>query len=199
SLLQTRGSVWSGSMTLRWLTHDPNNLPGLATISFSVDHGHSWQPLVVAIPDTGSYVLDTSTLPNGDQIWLRVMVTGGRFTGMDIMDEPITVANPLNPFIRLNPVDTTNNGLTLSWTAVSLNHHPVKVTLLGSLDGGQTWNELANDLPAKGSLNVQQKVQPQDTPIIFRAAASDDRGTAFATSEQVDFTTSQVSQPLFEP
>ena len=199
SLLQPQEREWSGSKTLRWITRNQNNLPGLATILYSTDHGHTWQPIVVAIPDTGSYVLDTNMLPNGDQVWLKVMVTDGRYTGLDTFDAPIRIVNYRNPFIVLNTTLDNQGTFIISWKVYSVERQAVQVSMMRSLDGGLSWTVETSSLPLSGSLSLDATSLPGESSIIIRILATDRQAYAFATFEPVHFASPSTFQPVFEP
>ena len=86
------GEILSGVKTLNWIGSDADG-PNLAyQVQFSADNGALWRPLTILSVNT-TFDLDTSRLPSGSNLKLRVLVTDGFNTGY--MSRTVTVSNPL--------------------------------------------------------------------------------------------------------
>ncbi|MCE5258134.1 MAG: hypothetical protein LLG44_03625 [Chloroflexi bacterium] len=184
SLLMPYDSVWSGTKTLRWITAHNDKDTTLASLSYSTDDGRSWQPIAVALPDSGSYVLNTNMLPNAARVWLRVLVTDGEYTNQDVIDTPIRIANYANPVIHLTiPSQDINDteDLILSWQAVSALARPLEVTLDYSTNDGASWTELAGGLSASGTYPLNSQLTSSSSQVLVRATASTKWGKGIDT------------------
>jgi hypothetical protein len=86
------GEALSGSKTLNWIGSDADG-PNLAyQVQFSADNGVQWRPLTVLTGNT-AFDLDTTRLPSGSGLKLRLMVTDGFNTGY--ATRTVTISNPL--------------------------------------------------------------------------------------------------------
>ncbi|MBI4903539.1 MAG: choice-of-anchor D domain-containing protein [Acidobacteria bacterium] len=94
-----KGDVWQGKQTLVWSGSDPSGKEITYTLLYSSDGGVNWLPL--GIPTTqGSYLLDTTRIKGGTDVYFRVAASSGLATS-------ITDVGPVE--IRQNPrleVDT---------------------------------------------------------------------------------------------
>lgn len=185
SLLYPRArEEWSGTRLVRWRTLDLDGRSTQVSLAFSTDNGSSWQPIAIAIPDVGSYVLDTNILPNCTQVWLRATVTDGFFVNQDLADGPIAILNPRNPVIRLLTPTGGQIGQVIqpiSWVATTASARSIDVELAYSINNGVTWLPIAEHLPASGSYLWNTGSIPPGSSILLKALASDGQGTAVDT------------------
>ncbi len=101
----TDGSTLNGLQTLNWLSNDADG-PGLAyQFQFSSDGAATWTPLAPLGLYT-SYDLDTTLLPSGDDMQLRIMVTDGFDTAYDTVT--VNIYNPLT-VLGVIPADAAVN------------------------------------------------------------------------------------------
>lgn len=96
------GDTLSGVETLTWTGSDADG-PGLAYQSqFSNDAGASWTPLMPLGPGT-SFDLDTTLLPSGSDVQLRIMATDGFNTSY--VTRTVNIVNSLT-VLGVLPADT---------------------------------------------------------------------------------------------
>ncbi len=177
SIIEPReGTIWSGTRTIRWRTTDPDGDPLSVSLSYSYDRGRSWRPLGYMSVDTGSYVWDTSTAPNADEVWLRVMASDGRFFAWATASGPIAIRNGHVPAIRLlSPTggEHWTGSRDIRWETTYESSRPLQVSLFLSLDLGQSWQLLADRLPPSGSYRWDTSTVPGGSQVLFRALVTD--------------------------
>jgi len=172
------GERWSGSKEIAWRIH---NLPGgawHASLYYSTDRGNSWQMLAENLPSEDGYIWDTITAPNCDEMWLKVEVMKGSFVIADVSDSPIAIANLDAPTVTLSTPDSPVwTGIQrLAWQArISGSSDGIAgVAIHVSLDGGQTWETLLDDLPPEGQTDWDTSDIPEDSIVLLRAVATSD-------------------------
>lgn len=169
------GEVWSGTREVSWHVRDVDGDPITATLLYSLDMGRSWQVLAQGIRGR-SYLWDTTTIPNCDRAWLRVMASDGQFWATDTSDGPFAVCNAHAPLIRLLVPERgrrLRGEQRITWIAAQLTGRPIKVTLEVSLDAGRSWSSLATGLPAQGSYLWDTSGLPENSWVSLRVIASD--------------------------
>jgi hypothetical protein len=177
SIIEPReGTVWSGTRTIRWRATDPDGDPLSVSLSYSYDRGRNWRPLGYLSTDTSSYVWDTSTAPNADEVWVRVMVSDGRFFAWATASGPIAIRNGHVPAIRLlSPTggEHWTGSRDIRWETTYENLRPLQVSLLMSSDLGQSWQLLAERLPPSGSYRWDTSTAPGGSQVLFRVLVTD--------------------------
>ena len=97
-LMEPRGGTeLSGRRKIRWVTAQETQLTQ-ASIRISTDAGNRWQTLASDLPPTGVYLWDTSAVPNGTPVWLRVIANEYTQEAIDTSPEPVIVLHE-----RLSP------------------------------------------------------------------------------------------------
>ncbi len=177
SIIEPReGAIWSGTRTIRWRTTDPDGDPLSISLSYSFDRGRSWRPLGYLSMDTGSYVWDTSTAPNADEVWVRVMASDGRFFAWATASGPIAIRNGHVPAIRLlSPAggEHWTGSQDIRWETTYESSRQLQASLILSLDLGQSWQLLADRLPPSGSYRWDTSTVPGGSQVLFRALVTD--------------------------
>ena len=82
----TTSTTWSGIRNVAWTADDDDADELTFAVHYSHDGGQTWTPVVADLTDT-SYRLDTTSLPGGDQIVIRVWVSDGFHTAS--ADSPV--------------------------------------------------------------------------------------------------------------
>ncbi|MHB1355448.1 MAG: hypothetical protein ACYCZF_05685 [Anaerolineae bacterium] len=198
------GEVWSGTRLIKWQTRDPDKELAQISLAFSTDNGSSWQPIAIAIPDTGSYVLDTNILPNCTRVWLRATVSDGFLINQDLADGPIAIFNPRNPVIKLlTPTGGQISPIVqpISWLATNTSERHIDVELTYSINNGVTWLPIAKHLPANGSYFWNTAAVPPGSSLLIQAVALDGQGSAVDTLTSPLFVREAPASPLpfFKP
>jgi hypothetical protein len=177
SIIEPReGAVWSGTRTIRWRTTDADGDPLSISLSYSFDRGRSWRPLGHLPVDTGSYVWDTSTVPNADEVWIRVMASDGRFFAWATLSGPIAIHNRHAPAVRLLGPRGGEHWVgsnDIRWETAYESSRQPQVSLLMSLDLGQSWQLLADRLPPSGRYRWDASTVPDGSRVLFRVLVTD--------------------------
>ncbi|MHB1294202.1 MAG: fibronectin type III domain-containing protein [Anaerolineae bacterium] len=183
------GQVWSGTQEVRWsASGDPESTLGV-DLSYSLDGGASWGSIARGVPNTGSYIWDTTVLPNCSAVWLRASVSDGRATVTDVSDGSFAVRNVLAPVVvLLSPQggERWAGRQTIAWYATTGSLRPVQVTLEISADGGLTWRLLASGLSPSGTYLAATDTYAVGSGLLIRATATD------GSRSGVDVTTKPV-------
>jgi hypothetical protein len=174
------GETWFGPREILWQTSG-GTAPLMVSLSYSADGGVSWRTMARALPDTGRYVWDTTTVPNAEQVWVRAIVTDGQLRAQAISAGPVTVRNPYAPIVRLlSPGDGAHwmGRQPITWRATQRTGRTTQVNIDISLDMGLSWQNLARDLPAEGVYMWDTTSVPHGSRVLVRVTASDglDRG-----------------------
>ena len=202
------GEIWSGTREITWRVLDADGDLITTTLFYSLDMGNTWHALAQSIPNTGqvllrrtvnekqnlstgSYVWDTTTIPNCDRVWLRATASDGQFWSADLCDGPFVIRNPHAPLVKLlapRGREQLDKSCPLAgkqrivWATAQQTSRPIKVELQISLDAGQTWGLLAASLPPQGSYLWDTSTLSEDSRVIIRVTASDGLQSA------IDFT-----------
>lgn len=189
SLVQPRGGqVWSGTQEVRWHAEDADGDQLSINLAYSLDAGATWHLFAYGVANTGSYIWDTTTIPNCETVWLRISASDGQFTRRHQSQEPFKVLNLSAPVIQLlSPLGGEEwfGQQNIVWRAASEGNRPLKVMVELSMDEGRNWQALATDLPAQGSLAWDTSTVPEGR-CLLRAIASDGMRRAIA----------QVAEPV---
>jgi len=185
SLISPRGGeVWEGTREVSWRALDPDGDALRIDLSYSLDVGTTWHTIARSIPDAGSYVWDTTSMPNCDLVWLRATVSDGQQATEDLSDGYFSVRNPHAPVAALlapTGGEWWAGTQDIVWHVAHDPDRPVRVTLQVSLDQGRTWRTLARDRPARGSYAWDTAGVPDNTPVLVRLRATDGLQSALAT------------------
>ena len=128
SLLSPRGGeTWWGTREVRWRATDPDGDPLTVSVSYSVDRGATWTPMAFPSSNTGSYIWDTTSVPNADEVWLRATASDGQSTVEDISDGSLAIYNHRAPIVALlSPVggEQWAGARRISWLATRAGNRP---------------------------------------------------------------------------
>ncbi|MFH1085199.1 MAG: hypothetical protein V1772_05510, partial [Chloroflexota bacterium] len=186
-LVAPRGrDVWSGLQQLAWQVQtDPGaRRPAAQDVAYSLDRGRSWLPVARGLTNQSHFVWDTSTVPNSEEVWLRLGVGEGLFRREALSADALAVRNLFAPMVRLlvPPGSLRWQGQQpIAWRAVHALGADVTVQLDLSLDGGRSWRALAADLPAEGSYVWDTTTVPEGSRALVRARAVNGRGSGVDT------------------
>jgi hypothetical protein len=73
------GEVWDGIETVVWTASDADGDDLTFAVFYSSDDGASWTPVALDLTES-SYALDTTALPGGDAVRIRVLASDGFLT-----------------------------------------------------------------------------------------------------------------------
>jgi hypothetical protein len=154
---------------------------------YSVDMGNTWHALAQGVLNTGSYVWDTTTIPNCDHVWLKATASDGQFWSTDSCDGPFAVRNPHAPLVELlapRGGERLTGAQRIVWATAQQGSRPIRVKLEASFDAGQTWKPLAANLPSQGSYLWDTKALSEYSQAILRVTASDGLQSAIDFSDE---------------
>jgi len=120
------GEVLAGFIAIQWLASDDNttNLNGTILIQYSPDNGSNWNQIATQLNNTGTYLWNTTTIPDGDNYLIRISATDqANNTGSDTSNSTFSINNnqnfpPSNPQI-IGPF-AGGNGISFNFTATSI-------------------------------------------------------------------------------
>lgn len=170
------GEIWSGVREIKWRASDADGDDMSINLAYSTDKGANWRALAYGIENTGSYVWDTTTIPDCEHVWLRISASDGRFISQAQTAGALAVRNGHTPTIALL---WPQSGAQLAgeqrvtWVANHYGGRSVRVSLELSTDLGQTWQVLAQDLPAQGSYLWDTTSLPERSQALIRVIATD--------------------------
>ena len=170
------GEVWSGTREVTWRASDADGDLLSVQLAYSIDRGHTWLFLSRSLPNTGNYVWDTTTVPNSEEVWLRLTASDRQFTTQAHSATPFAVCNSHPPRVSLlvpRERQRWSGKQLISWCATQASGRIVRVALDISLDMGNTWQVLASDLPPKGSYLWDTTAVRENARVLVRARALD--------------------------
>ena len=184
SIVRPRGGeVWSGPQEIRWGAWDADGDPLTVRLAYSIDRGHTWHVLAHSLADAGSYIWDTTAVPNAEEMWLRASVSDGQFASRAAGAGPFVVRNRHIPVVRLL---TPKGGerwagkQEISWCTAQ-GPGTIQVSLEMSLDGGKMWQIIASGLPSQGSYLWDTATVPGESLLWIRAVAARHGQSAYHT------------------
>ncbi len=172
--LQARGASLGalGSRALLWSAADAEGSPLTVRIVYGLSPEGPWQ--VLAEGDGASCIdgFSGAALPN-TEIWLKLLATDGVLEASSAVVGPLSVANAGAPRVRLlSPAggEVWSGQQSVAWASMGGVGAPT-VTLAYSLDGGDTWSQLASGLPAVGRRIWDAATVRPGSAVLFRAEA----------------------------
>jgi hypothetical protein len=123
------GEIWNGTREITWNVPDVDGLSYRVNLSYSIDGGTSWNPIVDDLRNEDRYTWDTTVLPDGTEyrIWLEILYSNDVYT-TDISDNDFILYNPDRPVLA---IDNPRNGQTIKgdtevqWTTTDLDQSDV--------------------------------------------------------------------------
>ena len=170
------GDVWSGTQVIRWRAWDADGDSLSISLAYSLDDRMTWRSLAYFPTNTGSYIWDTTTMPNCEVVWLRISVSDGQFVARASSAGSFALRNPHTPMVSLlspRGGEQWTGKRLITWFAVQGMGRPVRVGLDISLDLGRTWRRLAQGLPSEGRYLWDTATVPEDSRVLIRASAFD--------------------------
>jgi parallel beta-helix repeat protein len=122
----TGGEVVDGIITIQWSATDDytTNLDGTILLEYSNDNGNNWFLLTSNYDNTGTFVWNTTTVPNGNRYLISVTATD-EFSnvGSDTSDTTFTISNYWNippGSIQISGPSIGANGMYYNFTALAV-------------------------------------------------------------------------------
>jgi hypothetical protein len=169
--------AWAGPRRVTWVSRDPDGDELRVNLSYSLNGGRTWYVIARGLADVGSYLLDTSLLPNTDTVHLRITAFDGVFRASAIGRTAIVVRDPGRPRVALSapPPGGMCSGLEdIEWVGRNpVDSDRAEVRLELSDDGGATWQELATGLPLSGSVTWDTRSVPNGQSVLLRVVVSE--------------------------
>ncbi len=179
--LPTEDVPWSGPRRVTWASHDPDGDDLTLNLAYSVNDGQSWYVIARGLEDTGSYLLDTSVLPNAERIHLRLTASDGLYRTSAVSGSSVAVRDPGRPWITLLAPRAFQDcaGLQeIRWHGIDpAARETVSVRIELSDDRGTTWQELRDGLDLAGSLLWDTSGLAHGAATWLRATMVDGDGT----------------------
>ncbi|MHC5037404.1 MAG: SBBP repeat-containing protein [Planctomycetota bacterium] len=133
------GEILGGVRAVLWTTTDAH--PSVAAVEFSDDGGTSWASVTPAVPDTGSYLWDTSASADGTLGRIRVRATdaAGNVSAWDGSPADFELDNTAPVSVLTSPAggEIWGGRKTITWTTTDANPSTVSVEV--SSDSGGSW------------------------------------------------------------
>jgi len=168
------GEVWNVASS-KIITWNPATLYGPVQIEYSVDNGTTWNFVVTSTSNNGSY---SWTVPFTPSNFARIRISNvGNPSLFDISDNQFIIQIPSPVITAPNGGETWYAGTTQSITWQTSTFFSNTVNIEYSLDGGNTWNSIANNqtnngsytwtIPNVNSANALVKVSNSTHPAYF--------------------------------
>jgi len=168
---------WAGPRRIAWVSHDADGDELSINLAYSINKGRTWYVFARGLDDTGSYLLDTSLLPNADKVYLRITAFDGTYRTSAIGNVAIMVRDPSRPLVELkapHPGETCFGLEEIEWVGQDpARRGAVEVRLEISDDGGATWQEIANGLELSGSAMWNTRDVPNGDMVLLRVVATE--------------------------
>ena len=116
------GEVVSGEITIQWAASDDltTDLNGTILLEYSADNGGSWNQLASHQNNTGFYIWNTTTFPDGNFYLIGVSTIDEFFNiGSDTSNTSFTIHNHLSyppGFLRISGLFAGGNGILFNFT-----------------------------------------------------------------------------------
>jgi hypothetical protein len=178
------GEVLTGEIAILWSASDDVtvNLNGSLLLEYSPDNGINWSVIASQLNNTGSYVWNTTVVPDGDQYLIRVSATDeSNNTGSDTSNSTFSIDNidtvlPQVTVLYPNGGEGVVGDLTILWSASD----DVTMDLNGSIlleyspDNGNNWSVIAAQLNNTGLFVWNTTVVPDGNAYLIRVSATDE-------------------------
>jgi len=175
--------VLEGVIAIQWLASDDNttNLNGTIGIDYSPDNGTNWTQIASQLNNTGTYLWNTSTVPDGDDYLIRVSATDlENNTGSDTSNSTFSIDNvdtipPQVTVLYPNGGELLADEITIRWTATDDVTTNLNGTILieYSSDNGTSWNQIASHQNNIGSYPWNTTTVPDGDNYLIRVSATD--------------------------
>lgn len=170
----TLDGLQTGAQELRWRAWDADGDPLTLELAYSLGPYGPWLPLAHGLANTGSYVWDPTAVPSTADLWLRLTASDGRLRTTLVSQGPLSLHHPASPRVQiLNPQggEVWTGKQPIRWR-VTHGGGPVEVVLQRSLDGGLTWETLAQGLAAVGDYVWDTAQAPDGSAVLLRILAA---------------------------
>ncbi len=115
------GEVVSGEITIQWFASDDlmMDFNGTIILEYSPDNGGSWDQIASHANNTGFYVWNTTTVPDGDYYLISVSAIDEFFNiGSDSSDNTFSIYNQASGHAQISGPTHGGNGIVFNFTAV---------------------------------------------------------------------------------
>ncbi len=167
------GEVWSGVQTIVWQAWGE----GLhVDIAWSGDAGEVWNGITWGIANTGTYVWDTSSVPDGWSYLMRVEAYGEGLSGWDTSDGTFTVKNEHEPVVELlHPLggEVLGGEAEIQWLAQDADGDTLTMNILCRPDSLTPWHALEEGFPNDGLYLWATEEWPDGSEYVVRVRAFD--------------------------
>jgi hypothetical protein len=116
------GEVVFGEIAIQWTAFDnlTTNLNGTIDIEYSANNGSSWIVLASQQDNTGIYLWNTTTVPDGNKYLIKVNATDEFFnTGSDSSNATFSIGNHLPAVPQISGPSQGGSGISFNFTAVA--------------------------------------------------------------------------------
>jgi len=116
------GEVLSGKIAIQWSASDDltMDLNGSILLEYSTDNGNSWNQLASHQNNTGLYLWNTSTVPNGDLYLIGVSIVDEFFNiGSDTSNTMFSINNFSPGSLQINGPSQGGNGIPFNFTVIA--------------------------------------------------------------------------------
>jgi len=193
------GEILTGVITIQWTASDDltTDLNGTIILEYSANNGGSWNQLASHQNNTGFYIWNTTTLPDGNFYLLGVSTIDEFFNiGSDTSNTSFTIKNhPSYPpgFLRISGLSAGGNGILFNFTVNVTNPEGDQISYKWDWDDGNVTEWLG---PFNSSETITKSYAwASDGNYSIRVKAKDSQGGESNWSEihpiviapQVDF------------
>lgn len=190
------GENWSENQKIKWNAEDENSKDRLTIkLEYSNDYGKSWTEIAKDLSNNGEYMWDTRSVENGKYL-VKVEVNDGKLKAYDISDDIFTIENAGEPpYIEIkspNGGEIWKETQKIEWYASG--EGDIKIDILYSNDGGNTWFLIAKDLENNGYYFWNTTLVPDGDNYLIKIIAK--TTTAGSDISNTTFTIDNPHKPI---
>ncbi len=173
----TTGQSLSAESTIQWNTQNSDTSIRV-TIFHSRDVGEPYRPIAWGLPNTGSYLWDTNTQPDGIFNKVKILAVGDSTFGMVSSDSFFTINNsePTPPQIMLTSPPAGSiyqNSLPIEWVAGDADEDSIQINLSYSISDSTFNDTIVSGLSNTGFYNWNISGLPNSAAYKLKATAHD--------------------------
>ena len=191
------GEHWSGVEEITWTCADEDAGDELTIdIYYSFSGGNNWVKLASSEENDGSYIWDTSSLPNKATYRVRLEANDGKITAYNESASNFTIYNNHSPEIVLEYPEggeSMAGSVKIVWTATDIDKDLLGVTIEYSADSGFNWDTLSSGEENDGSYLWDTTSYPNSDNYRIKVIVSDGNLSDEAGTD-VDFSVSNVRE-----
>ncbi len=200
------GEVVAGDIAILWSAVDDvtMDLNGTILVEYSPDNGVNWSVIASGQNNTGSYLWNTTVVPDGDQYLIRVSATDeSNNTGSDTSNSTFSIDNidtvpPQVSVIYPNGGEIVAGAITILWSAIDDKTIDMNGTILVeySPDNGVNWSVIASGQNNTGSYLWNTTVVPDGDLYLIRVSATDLAGNVGSDVSDSPFSVDNIDSVL---